>query len=144
MDKSTPPDHRKPPKEAQFPDAVGRARTCASKLVAGAGVSGSSPLVGYLFFADLQVKREGKEVGQDLSQPNLPQPYCNPDKALLIEVRDLVGVSCSVIQWERATSSERGYHFVVMGHGGDGALRLPGTVRQESSELGIYSTMGDS
>jgi hypothetical protein len=29
-----------------FPDASGRARTRASKLVAGAGVSGSSPLVG--------------------------------------------------------------------------------------------------
>ena len=30
----------------QFPDVVERARTYASKLVAGAGVSGSSPLVG--------------------------------------------------------------------------------------------------
>ena len=33
MDKGKPPDRRKPPKEAQFPDTVGRARTCASKLV---------------------------------------------------------------------------------------------------------------
>jgi hypothetical protein len=33
MDKVIPPDHRKPPKQAQFPDASGRARTPASKLV---------------------------------------------------------------------------------------------------------------
>jgi len=33
MDKATPPDSRKPPKQAQFPDAPVRARTCASKLV---------------------------------------------------------------------------------------------------------------
>ena len=37
MDKATPQDHRKPAKQAKFPDALGRARTCASKLVAGAG-----------------------------------------------------------------------------------------------------------
>ena len=36
------------PKLAQFPDASGKARTHSSKLVAGAGVSGSSPLVGSL------------------------------------------------------------------------------------------------
>jgi hypothetical protein len=41
MDKATPPNHRKPPKYADSPDAVGWARTCASKLVTGAGVSGS-------------------------------------------------------------------------------------------------------
>ena len=51
MDKVTPPDRRKPPKQAQFPDAPVRARTYASKLVAGAGLSGSSPLVGSLFVA---------------------------------------------------------------------------------------------
>jgi hypothetical protein len=33
----------------QFPDVVERARTYASKVVAGAGVSGLSPLVGSLF-----------------------------------------------------------------------------------------------
>src|SRR5918999_5222842 len=32
-DKVRPPDHRKPPKQAQFPDAVGRASMYASKLV---------------------------------------------------------------------------------------------------------------
>jgi|SRR5215211_1116582 hypothetical protein len=37
MDKSTPSDHRKCPKQARFPDAQGRARMYASKLVAGAG-----------------------------------------------------------------------------------------------------------
>jgi hypothetical protein len=37
VDKAIPPDHRKPPKQAQFPDVVERARTYASKLVAGAG-----------------------------------------------------------------------------------------------------------
>jgi hypothetical protein len=58
MDKVRAPDHRKPPKQAQFPDAVGQARTCASKLVAGAGVSGPSPLVGSLFCLNLQEKRK--------------------------------------------------------------------------------------
>jgi hypothetical protein len=33
MDKGTPPDQPKPPKQAQFPDAPVRARTCASKLL---------------------------------------------------------------------------------------------------------------
>jgi hypothetical protein len=37
VDKAIPPDHRKSPKQAQFPDVVERARTYASKLVAGAG-----------------------------------------------------------------------------------------------------------
>jgi hypothetical protein len=37
-----------------FPDAVGRTSTSASKLVTGAGVSVSSPLVGSLFSPDLQ------------------------------------------------------------------------------------------
>src|SRR5215204_4295024 len=46
MDKVRLPDRRKPPKQARFPDALGRAKTDSSKLVAGAGVSGSSPLVG--------------------------------------------------------------------------------------------------
>jgi hypothetical protein len=31
-----------------------------------------------LFCCYLQVEREGKETSQDLSLPNLPQPYCNP------------------------------------------------------------------
>jgi hypothetical protein len=35
MDKVTPLDHPKPPKQARFPDAQGRTRTHASKLVAG-------------------------------------------------------------------------------------------------------------
>jgi len=30
-------------------------------------------------------KREAIEVSQDLSQTNLPQPYCNPDNAVLID-----------------------------------------------------------
>src|SRR5918992_2495914 len=47
-------------KQAQFPDVVERARTYASKLVAGAEVSGSSPLVGSLFFAHLQGKHKGQ------------------------------------------------------------------------------------
>src|SRR5919112_2171808 len=33
LDKAIPPDLQKPPKQAQFPDAVGRAGTSASKLV---------------------------------------------------------------------------------------------------------------
>jgi hypothetical protein len=37
IDKVTPPDHRKPPKQARFPDTLGRTRTYASKLIAGAG-----------------------------------------------------------------------------------------------------------
>ena len=37
MDKTTPPDNRKRPKYAQFPDAVGRARIRASKLVMSRG-----------------------------------------------------------------------------------------------------------
>ena len=37
MDKATPQNHPKPPKQAKFPDALGRLRTCASKLVPGAG-----------------------------------------------------------------------------------------------------------
>ena len=36
MDKTIALDHPTPPKNAQFPDTVGRARTYASKLVAGA------------------------------------------------------------------------------------------------------------
>src|SRR5215204_899415 len=59
MDKPTPPDDRKWPKYAQFPNAPVRARMYASKLVAGAGVSGSSPLVGSVFCCDLQVKHKG-------------------------------------------------------------------------------------
>jgi hypothetical protein len=57
IDKATPPDDRKPPKQAPYSDAPVQARTYASKLVAGAGVSGSSPLVGSLFCTDLQEKR---------------------------------------------------------------------------------------
>src|SRR3712207_3534640 len=41
MDKATPPDHRKPAKQAELPDMPGRGSTYASRLVAGAGVSGS-------------------------------------------------------------------------------------------------------
>jgi hypothetical protein len=64
MDKPTPPIHRNPHKQAQFPDALGRARMYASKLVAGAGVSGSSPLVGSPKSAVLQVKREVRRSGR--------------------------------------------------------------------------------
>ena len=41
MDKPIPLYRRKPPKQAQFPDTLGWVRTCASKLVTGAGISGS-------------------------------------------------------------------------------------------------------
>ena len=37
LDKAIPPDLQKPPKQAQFPDAVGRAGTSASKLVMSRG-----------------------------------------------------------------------------------------------------------
>jgi hypothetical protein len=37
MDKPMPPDHRKPPKRARFPDAVGHNRTCASQLLMSRG-----------------------------------------------------------------------------------------------------------
>jgi hypothetical protein len=37
MDKAIPQDHRKPSKQARFPDAPVQASTYASKLVAGAG-----------------------------------------------------------------------------------------------------------
>jgi hypothetical protein len=53
MNKVRLPDRRKPSKQGQFPDALIRARTYASKLVAEAGVSGSSPLVGSLFFLQI-------------------------------------------------------------------------------------------
>ena len=33
MDKATPLNRRKPPKQAQFPDALGRIGTCASQLI---------------------------------------------------------------------------------------------------------------
>ena len=80
MDKGKPPDHRKPPKQAQFPDAPGWARTYASKLLGGAAVSGSSPLVGPSFCADLQVKhraslRPWHRVGADLLQPGANRKY---------------------------------------------------------------------
>jgi hypothetical protein len=56
MDKVRLPDRRKPPKQARFPDAPVRASMHASKLVAGAGVSGSGPLVGSIFSSRLQEK----------------------------------------------------------------------------------------
>ena len=77
MDKATPPDHRKPPKQAQFPDAQGRASMCASKLVAGAGVSGSSPLVGSLFFCGFAGKTPKDK---ETSTPRVRLTYCNPPK----------------------------------------------------------------
>jgi hypothetical protein len=49
MDKVRLPESRKPPKQAQSPDTAVQARTYASKLLAGAGVSGSSLLVGSHF-----------------------------------------------------------------------------------------------
>jgi hypothetical protein len=67
MDEPTPPIHRNPHKQARFPDAPVRARTCASKLVAGAGVSGSSPLLGSSFSRDLQEKRKS---GRTRSSPS--------------------------------------------------------------------------
>src|SRR5919112_6734610 len=49
----------------------------SSTLVAGAGVSGSSPLVGSPHYCCSQQKREGQDMNQDLSQLKLLQPYCN-------------------------------------------------------------------
>src|SRR5215204_4656648 len=71
MDKVRLPDRRKPPKQARFPDALGRAKTDSSKLVAGAGVSGSSPLVGSPCSAasrerPMLIQRAAKK------QPNVP------------------------------------------------------------------------
>ena len=43
MDKATLPARRRPPKQALFPDTVGRASMYASKLVAGAGVTVLKP-----------------------------------------------------------------------------------------------------
>src|SRR5688572_19243474 len=54
-----------------------RSATVDRALVAGAGGRFEFPRR-LSFYRDLQVKRKGKEVSQDLSQPNLPQPYCNP------------------------------------------------------------------
>jgi hypothetical protein len=55
---------------------LGRARTCASKLVAGAGVSGSNPLVGSLIL--LQFAGETPEV-VDIRSRTSELIYCNPD-----------------------------------------------------------------
>ena len=79
MDKATPSDYRKPPKQVRFPDAVGRPRTYASQLVAGAGVSGSSPLVGSLIICRFAGKthRIKARVGERPSSTYL-QPYRNP------------------------------------------------------------------
>src|SRR5829696_7245524 len=62
MDKVTPLDHPKPPKQARFPDAPGRTRTHASKLVAGAGVSGSTPLLGSPFCLQKLQKQNALDV----------------------------------------------------------------------------------
>src|ERR671913_2105236 len=72
MDKVRPPDHPKPPKQAQFPDAVGRASMYASKLVAGAGVSGSSPLVGSLIL----LRFAGKTLGTKRGTERARVSYC--------------------------------------------------------------------
>jgi hypothetical protein len=63
---------------ATYRYGVVRSRIAASRLAAGAGVSGSSPLVGSLFCCDLQVKREDKVLGQVHFWPDLQSPYCNP------------------------------------------------------------------
>jgi hypothetical protein len=73
MDKVRLPDRRKPPKQAQFPDTLGRASMYASKLVTGAGVSGSSPLVGSLFCRDFQVKRRARRDLGAKAEPNVLQ-----------------------------------------------------------------------
>ena len=64
------PDHRKPPKQAQLPDVIERPRTYASKLVAGPGVSGSSPLVGFSFCCDLQEKHKSGSTSPSLNYSN--------------------------------------------------------------------------
>src|ERR671911_321971 len=72
MDKGESPDHRKSPKLAQFPDALGRARTYASKLV----MSRSAVRVrssALLFCCNLQDNRSGRE-----SLASAPRPlYTN-------------------------------------------------------------------
>ena len=59
---------------ATYRYGVVRSRIAASRLAAGAGVSGSSPLVGSLFCCDLQGKHKGK-VRHWTSYGN---SYCNP------------------------------------------------------------------
>src|SRR5215203_6982322 len=58
---------------ATYRYGVVRSRIAASRLAAGAGVSGSSPLVGSLFCCDLQVKHKGQNEALD----ELRVSYCN-------------------------------------------------------------------
>ena len=50
---------------ATYRYGVVRSRIAASRLAAGAGVSGSSPLVGSLFCCDLQGKHKGQSEALD-------------------------------------------------------------------------------
>ena len=90
---------RKPPKQAQFPDTVGRARTCSCKLVAGAGVSGSSPLVGSSFYCDLQVKRE-------VRRSSRVSPYCNRTATRLVQ--RAIHSTCNLILCRSQAAASRG------------------------------------
>ena len=80
MDKATSLDDPKPPKKAQFRDALVRARTRASKLVAGAGLSGSQVRSSVLCFVAIcrenSVAQGGfdAKTGAHLLQP--PKKLC--------------------------------------------------------------------
>ena len=65
MDKTIAPDDPKSPKQAEKPDAVGRAGTCVSKLVLSRGKRFLSPLVGSLESAYLSGKLG---IGETLSE----------------------------------------------------------------------------
>ena len=75
MDKTIPPDDPKLPKYAQFPDALVRASMYASKLVTGAGVSGSqvrSPALCFIVICreNFGIQRGlGAKAGANLLQP---------------------------------------------------------------------------
>src|SRR5215211_3009360 len=66
-DIATPPDHRKPPKQARFPDAPGRARTCASKLVAGASQRFEAARRILRLFAEVTFSLYSPNVGEETS-----------------------------------------------------------------------------
>jgi hypothetical protein len=97
MDKATPPDHRKPPKQAQFPDAPGLARTCASKLVAGAGQRFESARR-LSFLVHLQ---DNRKTGEAQARA-LGGPYTNP----YTNGGNHPGSCDSSVRWEPPRGSE--------------------------------------
>jgi hypothetical protein len=56
MDNTAPLDHRKPPEQALLPDALGRSRTCASKLLAGTGQRFEAAPRLYIFGLDFTLR----------------------------------------------------------------------------------------